>query len=118
MSDNLQGIPSGLIGLNVAPESVTYWDEATDYNVLNSDQVIIIDNDVDVIFDPSIITSGKIFKIKNISGNPILIDPGTSTIDGNADITLNDLEAVELIYARYKLTLRFHVLSYYIPLPA
>jgi hypothetical protein len=116
MSDNLQVIPGGLIGLNETPQNVTYWDEATDYNVINTDQVIIIDNDVNVIFDPSIITPGKIFKIKNVSGDVILIDPGTSTIDGADDFTLNDLEVIELIYAQYKLTFRFHILSYYIPL--
>jgi hypothetical protein len=110
MSANLQEIPGGLIGFKETPHNVTIHYTAFDYNVVNIDQVILINEVQNVVFDPTILTPGKVFYIKNISGSPIDI---IGTIDERTNITLSDKEAITLVYTLWELEHRFYILARY-----
>ncbi len=111
MPSNQQEIPGGLIGFKETPHNVLIHNTASDYNVVNIDQVILINQVQNVVFDPTILTSGKVFYIKNISGSPIDI---IGTIDERTNITLSDKEAITLVYTLWELTShRFYILARY-----
>jgi hypothetical protein len=111
MPDNYQELPGGLIGFRQTPHEVLIHNTASNYNVLNIDQVILMNEVQNVVFDPTILTPGKVFYIKNISGSPIDI---IGTIDERTNITLSDKEAITLVYTLWELTQhRFYILARY-----
>lgn len=115
MPTNEQIIPEGLLGSKETPYNVSYWNDDINYNVLNSDQIIIMAGSGDVLFDVDLIESGKYFIIKNTSGFTINIDPGTATVEGAASLGLGDSSIVHLIFCKLETEDIFYIVSLYTP---
>lgn len=113
MSANLQPLPGGLVGFKETPHNTYLHTDASNYNVLNIDQVIIAESEFDIVFDPSILTDGKMFHIKNAYLKDILIDGGGAAIDGMSTFTLKINEAVTLLFKNLSLSNVFYILGKY-----
>jgi hypothetical protein len=113
MPDNYQELPGGLIGFRQTPHEVFIHTDASNYNVVNIDQVINAQSDFDIVFDTSILTDGKMFYIKNAYIKEVVIDGGGATIDGMNTFTIKIGEAITLLFKKVGLSDVFYILGKY-----